>query len=51
MEEGNDNEQPEKKDLLITKTNLERKWLTEIKPDIAISGSKDTPNALHCAPE
>lgn len=40
-----------KKDLLINKTNLERKRLPKIKPHVAISSSNDTPDAPHCAPE
>lgn len=52
-----ENEQLEKRTVnkrsasVITMTNLERKRLTKIKPRIAISGSEDTPNALHCVPE
>ena len=40
-----------KKKLTINETNLERKRLSKIKPDIAISSSYDPPNTHHGAPE
>ena len=35
----------------MKETNLKRKWLSKVKPNIAVRGSYDPPDALDRTPE